>query len=244
MTQDAVIGIRRLMSDEAYSERYPGAELTEKLIYAVGDGNHSLATAKAIWEQVKKDLGEKVSPNDKRRYALVELNNIHDGGIEFEPIHRVLMPHLDTIDVAEELKALERDWKETVVASLEDLERKVNLGETGRHLFGLVNAKGKSRYVVVSVEASGAVPYATVQTPLDVILGNHGSNLAIEYVHGRNAVDEIAKSGSHEVGILMPPLPKDSLIKGVLEGGVLPRKSFSMGEAESKRFYLECRKIK
>lgn len=185
-----------------------------KLCYAVGDGNHSLATAKACWEQIKKEhAGEDLSDHPAR-YALVELENLHGPGERVEAIHRLV-----TGCDAEKLFS-------AAAAALESGE-----GATLRCLIG-----GQERLLHVS----GNLPIARLQAFLDAWLSENAGTL--DYIHGEDALRALAaREGS--VGFLLPAMDKDSLFPAIEAGGVLPRKTFSMGSAREKRYYLEARKI-
>ena len=164
------------------------------LLFAMGDGNHSLATAKACWEQLKPTLSGSERECHPARYALCEIVNLHDEAMVFEPIHRVLF----SVDE----KALER--------------------ETG-------------------ITAQSMPPLQQLQPLLDEYLTAHPET-KIDYVHGSKAALELgAREGN--LALLMPPFDKSSLYDIVRSDGVLVRKSFSLGEAPDKRFYLEARKI-
>ena len=204
-------------------------------LFAVGDGNHSLATAKATWEAYKK---EKNVTDGLLRYALIEIVNIYDSGLTFEPIHRVLFNanHKDLIDVL--TKKLNGKLKP--VKDFEELKKAV---ENSKSNFGFVNTKdGKTEFNLLETEMK-ELPVSLLQPALDEYMKN--KNLKkddIDYIHGS---DEVLRLGSKEgsISIFLPPINKDSFFGTISGKGPLPRKSFSMGEADEKRFYVECRKI-
>ncbi len=180
-----------------------------EFLFAVGDGNHSLATAKTCWENLKKAGAKSDHP---ARYALCELVNIYDKGLFFEPIHRVLF------NVSEEFKSK------------------------------LSALSGESELIAVggeNVRVSGTAPeiIKTLQTMIEegVKSGEIGE---VDYVHGENSVREIVAEHIDSLGILMPTIKKSELFAFVLDKGVLPKKAFSMGEANEKRYYMETRKIR
>lgn len=180
--------------------------------FVVGDGNHSLASLKACWDQLKPTLTEEERMYHPGRYALVELENIHDEAIRFEPIHRLLK----NVDVEEFLSAL-----------------KPMLRDEG-HPIGIVTRAGKKTVYLDREESPLAV--AVLQPFLDTYLKAHPCT--IDYIHGEEALAALARE-EHSVGILLEGMDKKALFPGVLKSGVLPRKTFSMGEAHEKRFYLE-----
>ncbi len=187
------------------------------LLYAVGDGNHSLAAAKACWEERKAadpSLKGSVHP---ARYAMVELQNIRDASQKFEPIHRLLT------DV-----------------SVEKLMRELP-GICAPGGCPVEWRTGESSGTVLLDCASGALPVAVLQAFLDRFLREYGGK--IDYIHGaETAVSLAGEKGG--LAFLMPEISKEDFFRGIAAGGVLPRKTFSMGHAEEKRYYLEAREIR
>lgn len=199
------------------------------LLMAVGDGNHSLATARTHWLQLKKTLSPEEAARHPARYALVEVENIHDEALHFHPIHRVVF-HADGDD-------LMRDWAEYCHA------RGMELGETikqpdDQQIAVLYGGK-EAAAVIRHPETSLAV--GTLQKFLDDYLSRH-KEAEIDYIHGEDAVRGLCRQ-KDTVGFLVPGLDKPALLPAVRQDGALPRKTFSMGEANEKRFYMECRKI-
>ena len=200
----------------------------------MGDGNHSLATAKSIWEKIKPEVGM----DHPARYALIELENIHDHGLEFAPIHRVLF------DVKSDPILALKDYFGSRISFAEsknkiEMMTTVNTRAQGAHKFGLINQTG---FQVISVAApTSTLPVGTLQAFLDQWMKS-GSAGSIDYVHGDDVVCDLGAQGNN-VGFYLPPMGKDQLFKTVILDGALPRKTFSMGEAHEKRFYLEARKI-
>ena len=187
------------------------------ILFAVGDGNHSLATAKAHWEEVKKTLPEDEKKRHPARYAMVELNNIYDDALIFEPIHRVVF---DT--TGEAVLSMLKD------AGLEPTETTPDLT--------LVTPAGDQSMKITRPLHS--LPVGTVQKLLD-----RQEGLKLDYVHGEDTVRALVAKGS-AVGILLPPMDKSLLFPAVAKNGPLPRKTFSMGEANEKRYYMEARRIR
>jgi len=233
-------GLEKLMrrSLTRYSGGGAGAD-GQPFLFAVGDGNHSLASAKGIWEEYKAAHWDgKTLPVHPCRYALVEIENIYDPAIKFEPIHRVVFG----MELDSALKLLEAlpDFSSRTVASREELVRLVAEPTKGNR-FGLASG---GRYALVATSAGG-ISTASLQPLLDeAVSGNSG--LSIDYIHGEEELFRLAESSATEspaIGILLPPLQKAGFFETVARSGPLPRKSFSMGEAEEKRFYIECRKL-
>ena len=205
--------------------------LNEKLgehpmLLAVGDGNHSLATAKAYWNEIRETLTEKERRNHPARFALCEIENIHDEALLFEPIHRLI-----TGTTPEELYDCWERYAE---------ERGMILSEEGEgHTFTM--AIRKDEYPVVVRNPKGAIPCETIQTFLDDFLKDH-PKATIDYIHGAPVLRKLAQR-KDAVGFILPEINKHTFFADVKKLGVLPRKTFSMGEADEKRFYMECKRI-
>ncbi|MCR4939910.1 MAG: DUF1015 domain-containing protein [Treponemataceae bacterium] len=221
-------------------------------LFAVGDGNHSLATAKAVWNEFKlqnggeKDAKGRISipaglENHNARYALVEIVNIYDEGLTFEPIHRVLF-NTDAEKLAGTICS-RLDGKKEKCSSEKELKDKV-AGSKG--FIGIVTEKnGAPEYTLIRTDITDLV-VSKLQPVLDDFLkeADVSSDLKaeIDYIHG---ADEVFRLGRKEktAGILLPPIAKESFFSTIAGTGPLPRKSFSMGEASEKRFYYECRAL-
>ncbi|MCR5724828.1 MAG: DUF1015 domain-containing protein [Treponema sp.] len=213
-------------------------------LFAVGDGNHSLATAKAVWDEHKKQLlaqgaTEAELAANPVRYALVEVVNIYDAGLTFEPIHRVVfgsdMEAL-TKAVAEKLGGTLTECADTAA-----LEKAVADKTAPGARYGFVFTKDGTTRSVLLQTAVTDLAIAALQPALDEYLAQH-TGAEIDYIHGS---EETVQLGSKEgqLGILLPPIAKDSFFATINARGPLPRKSFSMGEASEKRFYVEARKL-
>ncbi len=190
-------------------------DLPNDLNIIVGDGNHSLASAKVCWEKQKVKLTKEEQENHSARYALVELISLYDEGLTFEPIHRVLF-NAD----ANLIKLMEiRLSGEATVDVLYDNEA-----------------------YKISVPANPFEAIKAIQELLDEYLDKN-KFVEIDFVHGMDSLKKIVKNHADCVGISMPSLNRDKLLPYIREFGVLPRKSFSLGEAEEKRYYLESKKI-
>jgi len=230
-----VEALRGLAKPETFAAKYGIGKDQPVLLFAMGDGNHSLATAKAIWEKAKATVGM----DHPSRYALVEIENVHDEGLDFEPIHRVLFG-LKKDFFAELEKTFGANFTYKPVAGAEEMVKAVDQADGQNQLIGLVGG-GKSFGVIEIANASSNLPVGTIQPFIDAFLKNGGAE-KVDYVHGK---DVTVKLGSQpgNAGIYLPGMSKSDLFKTVILDGALPRKTFSMGEAREKRFYMEARKI-
>lgn len=200
----------------------------EPLLFAVGDGNHSLATAKARWEEIKQTLTPEQRQFHPARYAMVEVENIHDEALNFEPIHRIV--------TGVDPNALMQDWCDYCLGR--------GMGVNGvptRNEQIITVLHGGYEMTVAIAHPDGPLPVATLQTYLDDFLARHQA-AEIDYIHGDDVLRELADS-PHAIGFLLPPLDKSAFFHAVKTLGILPRKTFSMGQAHEKRFYMECRMI-
>ena len=196
------------------------------LLLAVGDGNHSLATAKAYWNEIREGLSEAERENHPARFALCEIVNIHDEALLFEPIYRIL--------TGTTRSAVMADWKAYAEA------KGMSLAADGSdHRFTVVSADGEETVAVLNPE--GAIPCETIQKFLDSFLAKH-PEAGIDFIHGEGSLRALAAK-PETVGFLLPDIDKHSFFRDVEKLGVLPRKTFSMGEADEKRFYMEAKRI-
>ena len=244
-TEAEITGVTEAVSKIADKNR---AADGSTFLFAVGDGNHSLATAKAVWDEHKAALvaggaDEAALAECPVRYALVEIVNIYDTGLTFEPIHRVIFD----CDVKSLILYLADKLGGTVseVAGTAELEAAVKASSADFGFAYRDDADGKQKYVLLKTEIK-ELAVARLQPEIDSFLKGaakiDGKAPEIDYIHGS---DEVLKLGERDnaVGILLPPIAKDSFFETINGRGPLPRKSFSMGEADEKRFYLECRKL-
>ena len=206
-------------------------------LFAVGDGNHSLATAKAVWDEYKAELiaggaSQAELAENPVRFALVEIVNIYDQGLTFEPIHRVIF-NIDAEELIEKL-AGQLDGSVKELANAEELEKAVKASHAD---FGFVFAK---RFILLHTEIR-ELAVARLQPLIDEYLKDK-EKAEIDYIHGSEEVFRLGKKEG-ALSIMLPPIAKDSFFETINGRGPLPRKSFSMGEADEKRFYLECRKL-
>lgn len=204
--------IKALLNDDTSYAKY-GSE--DKILFAVGDGNHSLATAKECWELTKKTLSPSECADHPGRFALVELVNLHDPSLVFEPIHRVIFNATDDFIVN---MALHLSGDARIKAMYKDEEYLIN----------------------VPVNPSDAIN--DIQSFIDDYIDNN-PEVTQDYIHGDDNLIKVAKR-EMGIAIFMPTLSKSTLFEYSIRRGVLPRKSFSMGIAEDKRYYLEARTIK
>ena len=205
---------------EAYgdfiAEKYRDSEKVP-MMFAVADGNHSLATAKACFEDIKLKNPEEDLLDHPARFALVELVNIHDEAQKFEPIHRIVK----NVDVHALLGALLLD----------------SCAEAG---YPVKWYSGEKHGLVYLDPEKGQLPIGILQNFLDEYLSVHLGS--IDYIHGEDVLQSLAKE-ANTVGFALPAIDKNKFFKGIIEDGVFPRKTFSTGHAQEKRYYLEARKI-
>lgn len=218
---EIISAIEKLGDRKVFEEKY-GVENKGVLMFAAGDGNHSLATAKTCWEEIKKGISAEEIKTHPARFALVEMMNIHDETLEFEPIQRVIF---DT-----EPEKLLSDFVNYYKASYEP-----NGGQRIDYTY-----KGEEGSLYIT-ETDCNLPVGTLQKFLDAYLAENGGR--IDYIHGNDVVRNLAK-GENTIGFMVDSMEKNDLFTTVIKDGSLPRKTFSMGEAADKRFYLECKRIR
>ncbi len=195
--------------------RYP-------MLYAMGDGNHSLAAAKQYYESIKATLGDKAKEHPAR-YALVELVNLFDSALDFEPIHRVFFD----IDA----DAFMQHFKEN--CALKEGR------EDGKQNFSVVIGDEEKDYHFETPK--GSVTVGEIQDFLDSYQKEFGGET--DYIHGDDVVKKLCSEKSDRIGFIVDAIDKNNFFEVIKKDGILPRKTFSMGHAADKRFYLECRKI-
>ena len=199
-------------------------ELTgnRKTVLAAGDGNHSLATAKLCWDQMKMSLSAQERETHPARYALVELVNVYDEGVEIEPIHRVL---------------LGTDSREFAVHAAEYFRRRSKNGGERTVVAGI--SEGEKR-ITVSGLSTGEIVSAADGLMEDYARLYGGTE---DYIHGEGAARTIG-SERQAAFLLLPEVRREDLFSVVRKGMIFPRKSFSIGSARDKRYYLEYRRIR
>lgn len=216
--------LSRLADPAAFRAKYGVGEDVSVMLFAVGDGNHSLATAKECYERQKRITPAQQWDSLPSRYALVELCDLHDASLQFEAIHRVVF--------GVDPEALLSDLKKAFPGAHE--------GKGEGHVIRYVTRYTKGEITIPNPTAQLAV--GTLQGFLDSWLKEH-KGAGVDYIHGEDVVEELAQRAD-AVGFLLDSMGKEELFPTVIHDGVLPRKTFSMGHAHDKRFYLEARKIR
>jgi hypothetical protein len=225
---------------EALSALYDEAEKKygagNVIFQAMGDGNHSLATAKTAWENIKKTLSPEEIEGHPARYALCEIENIHDDGIVFEPIHRVIFANQGQSGMDLENKLVDHLGKLNGKAYLADADAAAPEGA-----FEIPYITGAQRGKIIIEEPENKLEVGALQAALDIMVKEE-KVCDIDYIHGTAAVEKLsARDGN--AGFMLPPMDKFMLFPAVAADGALPRKTFSMGEANEKRYYIESRYI-
>ena len=219
---DAVANaLEGLTTDEAMQKKYNVSGVAP-LLFAVGDGNHSLATAKACYEEQKKGKTPEEYLALPARYALVEVVNNHDDALQFEPIHRVLFG----VDHQKFMDAFRAAYPNAYE------------GKGDGHTIEFV-WNGESHFITVP-DPKVQLAVGTLQGVIDQYLKDNGGE--VDYIHGDDVTRELGSKPGN-MGFLLPAMGKEQLFKTVMADGVLPRKTFSMGHAQDKRYYIEARKI-
>lgn len=217
-------------------------ENNSSFMFAVGDGNHSLATAKAVWDEYKKKFGGivldgntiSVPENIKShplRYALVEIVNLYDKDLIFEPIHRIIF----NTDISKLVRFVQSKLGGRIVNCVTKKEL-TDMVKSSKHWFGFISKNNNFICLQCDIDCLGV---SAIQPVLDEFIS---SSEEIDYIHGCDETFQLAEQ-ENTVSILLPPISKENVFSTIAKYGPLPRKSFSIGEADEKRFYLECRKL-
>lgn len=217
-----IAALDALVTPEAMAARYGDAALAP-LLFAVGDGNHSLASAKAAYEELKTAIGAEAAADHPARYALAEIVNLHDSALSFEPIYRVVF-HADPAKLLGELR--------NYIATLDGAAAPQSIRCIGT-------------FDEVTLDIPHPVQQLTVgtlQAFLDDYVKAH-PEAEVDYIHGEDSLASLAASDD-AIGFLFDGMEKSQLFRTVIYDGALPRKTFSMGHARDKRYYMECRRIK
>lgn len=222
-----------LADPETFNKKYGLTGEHAVLPYAVGDGNHSMATAKANWERIKQDLSEEERQDHPARFVLAEVVNIHDDSLEIEGIHRVLF-HIHPREVFQAADDFFRLHGGMAYCGDPKSAPSTNVQSFPCMFHG-------EQVTLCIVDSPWALPVATLQNFLDDFLEKNPKS-HIDYIHGADVVRELSQD-ARNMGFLLPDPAKEDLFRGVILDGVLPRKTFSMGEAQEKRYYMEARKI-
>ncbi len=211
-----------VFADDGMTEQKYGIIEKSPLALAVGDGNHSLATAKAVYEQVKAEIGDEAALTHPSRYALAELVNIHDDALDFEPIYRIV-------------EGMDPDKLIELLIKYADAQSGVGNEQTVKAV------SGKWEQTVKIEHPEHQLTVGTLQKFLDMLVDKYPS-VKVDYIHGEQNVRSLASDGE-AVGFIFDGMTKGELFRSVICDGPLPRKTFSMGHAEDKRYYIEARKI-
>jgi hypothetical protein len=232
----ALRALDALARPEAFAARHGVPPATPVMLFAAGDGNHSLATAKSIWDSAKHEVGMQ----HPSRWALVEVENIHDPALAFEPIHRLLIGV--TADVRQALAEAFGDRLACGdVASAAAMRERVHQARGPSHCFGLIGP-GERFSAVEITDPSSTLAVGTLQPFIDNLIEQRGA-AEVDYVHGDEALERLARLPG-QVGLHLGTVAKSELLRRVVREGPLPRKAFSMGEAHEKRYYVEARRIR
>lgn len=213
-------------SRDEFQNRYGLDDNYPVLSYAVGDGNHSLATAKKCYEDLKAKIGEEKAKSHPARYALAELVNVHSDALEFEAIHRIVFK----VDPQDLIAKMKEHFSISTDTSLG--------GASGQKLTYVID--GVSTDIVITNPTLN-LAVGSLTEFLDAYTKDNGG--VVDYIHGSEVVCELSKA-SDSIGFILESMEKSDLFKTVIFDDALPRKTFSMGHAWDKRFYLEVRKIK
>lgn len=219
---------------DAFGKLYDALDPANPLLFAMGDGNHSFATAKSCWEDIKQNLTEEERKTHPARFCLVELENIFDPGLVFEPIHRVLFNVPEDVFLAELDKNAEK--VETEKVGCRNCIAK-SIAEQDRQRFGYCTSE---KHVVVTLEKPSAnIAAGTLQKVIDSLIAK---GYSVDYIHGTDVTDKLGTEKGN-IGLFLPAIDKATFFDTIIKDGALPRKTFSMGEANEKRYYMEARKI-
>lgn len=231
-----VRALHALADPQAFAARYRVPPDTPVMLFAVGDGNHSLATAKSIWDSVKGAVGM----DHPSRYALVEVENIHDPALAFAPIHRLLFGV--SVDVRQALAdAFGSRLSCTELPSAALMRERVQATQGLRHAAGLIGPG--ARFCMIEInDPPSTLAVGTLQPFIDELIERGGAT-HVDYVHGDDVLERLATDEGN-VGIHLAAVGKSDLLRRVVREGPLPRKTFSMGEAHEKRYYIEARRIR
>ncbi len=234
--EQVVRALQALADPRACAHRYGLPEGTPPMLFAMGDGNHSLATAKSMWERIRATAGM----DHPSRWALVEVVNIHDAALDFEPIHRLLFGV--KVDVRAALRQQFGDEVAfTDLPTGQAMRQRLRELPAGRQAAGLIGPGARFATAEFS-DPPSSLAVGTLQPFVDRLIGDGGA-ASVDYVHGEETLERLAQQAGC-VALHIGTVSKSELLKRVVHEGPLPRKTFSMGEADEKRFYVEARRIR
>ena len=213
---------------------YSTLDKSNPLLFAMGDGNHSLASAKSCWEDIKQRLSAAERETHPARYALVEIENIFDPGLLFEPIHRAFFS-ISKKSFDDILSHHARKIEQETIDSLEEANR---LLKRKKNSFILVSGSSFILYTLDGTEKS--MPAWTMQSVIDEMLGMKKGE--VDYIHGIDTVVRHATEGA--IGVILPDISKETFFQSKQHDRAIPRKTISNGHANEKRYYIEARRIR
>ncbi len=235
----AIETLSKMIDSDHFGKKY-GVDNEEPFLYAMGDGNHSFAAAKVIWEEIRDSAEDKEAVMDHpARYALAEIVNLHDDSLTFEAIHRVVF-NIDVSSFVEDMQAYFDDSELFELSSKAEMESTFNtISQMGGHVFRFVHSMGYGVLDIPNPIHNGE--YASFHDFLDPWLEQH-PEASLDYIHDAPVVDDLG-SNEGNIGFFLSALDKHKFFKTIIHDGPYPRKTFSLGESDEKRFYLEARKI-
>ena len=229
--------LEKLASNEVFATKYGFSQDIAPLLFAVGDGNHSLASAKCHWEELKKAGADM---NHPARYALVEIVNVHDNGIAFEPIHRVIF-NVDSDKFMDGMIEYFGDKATCTVTEKGSFDEAYTGDEYGA-FHTIPYCSSKENGIIYIDKSVHTLAVGAIQMYIDEFI-KQNAGTTVDYVHGEDVTRDLGTKDGN-MGILLPSMDKKDLFLTVIKNGSLPRKTFSMGEAFEKRYYIECRAIR
>lgn len=222
-----------LSNRERFEKRYGATANTPLVQFATGDGNHSMAAAKASWEEIRQTLTEEEKQTHPARWVLAEVVNLHDESLEIEPIHRAVFGA--DIQAVQQMATVFFEKQGGKAVWHTDIPKTINE-------WMIPCLYGRQTIWLEIQKSPWALPIAAVQAFLDA-WQQQNPETRLDYIHGKDTVEQLVQQ-TNCIGFLLPDLEKQELFRGVVLDGVLPRKTFSMGRAQDKRYYMEARKIR
>ena len=219
--------------DDGLSQMLESLDPENPLLFAMGDGNHSLATAKSLWEDIKEELSEEEKERHPARYALVEIENIFDEGLQFEPIHRIF--YSLTLDRFDEAISTFAPVVRKEKIDKEEISKLIN---KEKRAFVLYDGNEYTLYMMDGTEKELAA--WTIQSVIDTLLFEKACT--VDYIHGME--ETLSLAGNGNIAVILPDIPKETFFASILSDSAFPRKTFSIGHANEKRYYMEARKIR